>query len=281
MKQRILAISSFILISSLFLSFGLYNSNGMAGYTGAPGEATCSNCHSGGISASSGVTISSVPAFSNNTFYPDSIYQIIITASASGFTRYGFDCVVLSPSNTATGSMAQPGAGVKFAFGAGRMHAVHSTPKIAGTGVATFTFNWTAPSNNATFYAIANAVNGNNNTSGDFVIPKVSLALTAVEPPIEPPIPDAIADQDAVNALRLFPNPSSGNVTVSFFQSGETSTIEVLDLHGRQIRPATVMNDGLGMRDSKIDVSGLPGGVYMVRISAPGRRAISRPLIIN
>src|SRR5437868_274035 len=91
-------------------AFILKNSTGIAGYTGSPGEATCANCHAGGNSAASGITITSVPAFTQNVnsefeFLPDSTYKIIITAKASGFSRFGFACEILDDQNLDAGVM--------------------------------------------------------------------------------------------------------------------------------------------------------------------------------
>ena len=143
MKKTLLSFS-LILIAILGSSaFIKKSSSGIAGYTGSPGEGTCANCHNGGSSASSGITITAVPAFSVNInseteYQPDTTYQITIETAASGFSKYGFGCEILTPSVTNSGTMSAPGAGVKFLNSGAKRNAVHTTAKN-GTS-AQFTF---------------------------------------------------------------------------------------------------------------------------------------------
>jgi hypothetical protein len=149
MKHLYLLFFSALILFVATSSVSVKSSSGIAGYTGAPGSfGTCGNqgCHGGGSSATSGVTITSVPSFSNNMYKPDSTYQVIIQTSAAGFNRYGFDCEILTPGGTNAGVIsASLSAGVKtLQAGGGRRDAVHSSPRF-GTGGVTFTLSLESP----------------------------------------------------------------------------------------------------------------------------------------
>jgi hypothetical protein len=283
MKTRILTIFATLAVGAALTSFMFYNGSGMAGYSGAPGEATCASCHSGGFAATKGITITSVPEFTDNGFYADSIYRISVIANAAAFTRYGFDCTILSPTNTTAGTMTLAGTGVKFLNAAGRRHATHSTTKISASGTATFEFSWVAPSEgDATIYAISNAVNGNNNTSGDCVITPVSLALTSVPPPTNTTVTESIIENDLnkINSVSLYPQPASSSARVDFFLNGSSAvTIALLSLKGEKIREDFLNVLESGHHSERLDLSGIAGGVYLVRVSS-NEEAVTRRLAV-
>jgi hypothetical protein len=263
-----------------------YNS-GYAGQTGSPGEGTCSSCHGGGTSAASGITITSVPTFSLDQFYPDSTYQITLSMSAAGFTRYGFGCEILDVAGSDAGLMHTPGSGVQFqtAFN-GRKNAVHTTKKANTSGTVTFTFKWTAPSTgDATIYAIGNAVNGNNTTTGDFVMSPVSKALTAGTPPPPPP-PDTTSTVgieeirfNPISQVLVFPNPVSDLCNISYFlKTPGVISAELVDIKGQQVTKLFNVQQEPGHQSRILDLSDVPSGIYFIKLSMNDQK-ISQKLI--
>src|SRR4051794_28184318 len=85
-KLYFFALCAFIVLfatSSIRLSHS--SQNGIIGYTGAPGSfGTCASCHGGGSASASGITITAVPAFTNNEYMPDSSYMITVSGAATG-----------------------------------------------------------------------------------------------------------------------------------------------------------------------------------------------------
>ncbi|HMQ63590.1 MAG TPA: T9SS type A sorting domain-containing protein, partial [Flavilitoribacter sp.] len=76
--------------------------------------------------------------------------------------------------------------------------------------------------------------------------------------PAPPPDP-------AAPPLRVVPNPAvSGEIYVQGRNTAQTH-YTLYDAAGRKIRPLTAFQDAFG----RIDVSGLPAGVYLVRVSWP------------
>jgi hypothetical protein len=158
------------------------NSNGRAtvsnsGNTGAPGENTCGQCHSGGnYNASVTVQMFAQGATVPTTqFFPGTTYTVKVTvnnAMGSPF-GYGFQFTALTAAENSplsgyssfASNVKQKTITVQNAF-TGRTYLEHN----GVTSNNVFQFNWTAPQtlNEAvTFYASGNVVNGTGSTSGD------------------------------------------------------------------------------------------------------------------
>ena len=76
---------------------------------------------------------------------------------------------------------------------------------------------------------------------------------------------------DAASAISVYPNPATDRVTVGFTLTKPSDiTIEAIDLTGKKI--ATVLSNQLpkGSFNKSWDVSGLPAGIYYLRMEAKG-----------
>ena len=158
------------------------NSNGRAtvansGNTGAPGENTCGQCHSGGNYNASvtiqmfanGATVPTTQFVAGNTY----TVKVTVGNTIGSPFGYGFQFTALtaaedSPvsgySNLAT-NVKQKTITIQNAFN-GRTYLEHN----GVTANNLFQFNWTAPANlneAVTFYASGNVVNGTGSTGGD------------------------------------------------------------------------------------------------------------------
>jgi hypothetical protein len=282
-----------ILLCLIGCSAYVLQSNGMPGYTGSPGESTCNSCHSGGNSSTSGITITAVPAFTLNEYLPDSTYKISIDVSASGFSRYGFACEILDSVSKNCGNMFDAGSGVKFqnAFNA-RRNAVHTSAKT-GTMVS-FTFSWTAPpSGKAIIYAAANAVNGNNSTSGDFPLAKHTMTLMAAAP-VTPTIPSEPVDttkktdvginEHVASALKLnvFPNPANGFTNLNYTLVKNTLvTGELISLDGKVVKSLVDARQNPGEHNQILVLSDIPPGVYFLKISLDGKHTSQKLISVR
>lgn len=158
------------------------NSNGRAtvansGNTGAPGENTCGQCHSGGnYNASVTVQMFAIGATVPTTqFFPGNTYTVKVTVNNSMGSPfgYGFQFTALTAGENAplsgysslASNVKQKTITIQNAFN-GRTYLEHN----GVTSNNVFQFNWTAPQtlNEAvTFYASGNVVNGTGSTSGD------------------------------------------------------------------------------------------------------------------
>lgn len=180
------------------------NSNGRAtvsnsGNTGAPGENTCGQCHSGGnYNASVTVQMFAQGATVPTTqFTPGNTYTVKVTVNNSLGSPGGYafqltaltvaDNSPLSGYSNLASNVKQKTITVQNAFN-GRTYLEHNGVTLNNV----FQFNWTAPStlNEAiTFYASGNVVNGNGGTSGDAtnstsltVYPALQVSNDVVQP---------------------------------------------------------------------------------------------------
>jgi Secretion system C-terminal sorting domain/Reeler domain len=173
MKRKIhFVYSTFILLA--FAGLFLNDSNGRKGnYAGAPGDITCTDCHSDRTHDINGkVTLSGAPAsFTSGVSYPLTLTLKDATAAAGGFQIVATNSSV--GNNVMYGSFTA-GTGTKIASttGSGANRLTHNAPKAMSGGQVSWTFNWVAPATGSTarFYFAANATNWDNNESfGDAI----------------------------------------------------------------------------------------------------------------
>jgi len=98
------------------------------------------------------------------------------------------------------------------------------------------------------------------------------------------PITVARGGPGGLELLGTAPNPASRQVTVRYgipeataSETGGSARLGLYDLLGREVR--SVRLDGRGMAagrdETALDVSGLPRGVYLLRLEAGGRRSLA------
>lgn len=277
MKKVFLSVSAIGMLTFLSLGFILKWSSGIPGKTGSPGETSCTACHGGG-SGTTIVNINATPSFISNQYIPGTTYTIDVTVINNPYSKFGFGCEILDAStNTNAGSMTTPLAGVQFLTAAnGRNNAVHNTPKN-GTGSATFSFVWVAPTttNNIVIYAAGNAVNGNGTTTGD-AVGTASLLLT--------PNTTSIQENTANNSISIFPNPASDFISmyIDYFNAPTLVTIELSDLKGSH--HFTLLNTKLNYGQNEIKTflpDELSNGIYVLKVRSNEKNITSQLLLIK
>jgi hypothetical protein len=278
MKKPILA---FLLVVILLFSTTAFvvkskYSTGIAGYTGSPSEGTCSSCHGGGTSAASGITITSLPAFTGNQYIPGTTYTITVDLAASGFNKFGFGSEILNSSNINAGVMQNPGPGVKFLNSGARKNAVHTTPKN-GTGAASFSFEWVAPtSGGATVFVGANAVNGTGGTGGDFTF-NSSLSLTET-------IGVGVKEHtsQSVSNVLIFPNPVTEFTNLSYvLNKTQTIHVQLTDLTGKIVKEIYTETQNAGYQSKIIDLNDVSSGVYFIITNADNQKVSQKLITVN
>jgi len=93
--------------------------------------------------------------------------------------------------------------------------------------------------------------------AGDFAIDDVSLTdITAVDQ----------GQRGFSNRLLVYPNPTSGEVTISLNNAKETTyRLQIIDLFGRDVvtEQVTALSGNLM---EKLNLSALPAGIYLVQL---------------
>jgi uncharacterized repeat protein (TIGR01451 family) len=153
-----------------------YSSGPPAGFTNAPGEFDCAECH---VPDNAGTGTLTINAPQN--YVPGQTYQISVNhtnANDPTRQRWGFQLTALDDSEQRAGTLASADAFTQILDNQGpnnsRQYVEHtSSGTFRGqTGGASWTFNWTAPPEDVgpvVFYAAGNQANGDDNTSGDNV----------------------------------------------------------------------------------------------------------------
>jgi hypothetical protein len=157
----------------------------------------------------------------------------------------------------------------------------HSTPRSGSGGVVTFEFTWTAPRTEGTYYlhAIGNAVNRNGGTSGDEWNWLDPIEIT-VSPSVSVNEPMA-----AVPAVRLYPVPAHGDVTVSAATLDDVVQVVVTSPTGERVFSTTTTSN---MQQVEFvwagrtnDGTPVPPGTYSVAILGRNTRVMGRAVIIR
>lgn len=220
----------FALFSALFVWATIVwaNSSGApASNTGAPGEATCTVCHSTNPlnSGDGSVTITGLP----QNYTPGTKYNLTVTVSKSDKMRWGFQVAALNGDGGNAGAFTITDSGntqmvINSVSGKTRNYVEHT---LNGTqrGVkssASFKFDWTAPSSDigkVTFYVVGNAANGDSTLVGDNIY-STTMAINAVAAPATPTLTKLNPDR----------GPSTGGTTVTLtgtnFRNGTMATFD-------------------------------------------------------
>ena len=194
------------------------------GYTGAPSEFTCSECHMAPDAGTGKLTITAPP-----TYTPGRTYQITVAHSNNDQTRqrWGFQLTALGDDGDRAGTLQNQDNFTQVITDAGpgnkRQYIEHTS---SGTffgqhNAASWTFNWTAPAEDVgpvTFYLAGNQANGDGNTSGD------NIYFTFISAAYQAPTPDFAIAATPSSRTIFQGNSATYDVTVTP-SAGFTGTV--------------------------------------------------------
>ncbi|HUQ34248.1 MAG TPA: PQQ-dependent sugar dehydrogenase, partial [Pyrinomonadaceae bacterium] len=253
-----------------------YSSGPPAGFTHAPGEFDCSECHLPQPDAGTGHIQINAPA----SYVPGQTYQITVTHTNSDPTRlrWGFQLTALDDANVKAGNLQSADVRTQVLDnqgpGASRQYIEHTSSGtfINQQGGASWTFNWTAPQTNVgpvTFYVAGNQANNDGNTSGDYIYFTFAQTQAApVTPDFQvastPPSQSIAPGANAVYNLTLTPsNGFTGQVALSI--SGlPAGANAVLNPSSVQITDATAKSSVLTVTTG----ANTPVGTYPLTVTA-------------
>ncbi len=266
-----------------------YPFGGPAGFDGHVLEGgeprTCTVCHSSSPldSGTGSVTIDAPSAVLPGQTVPITISVDNTTAPSPGATiRQGFQASVRDHAEPLpggdgdfVGTLAITDAvNTGDAIG-GEGHYVGHTQ--AGTAQSSWTFDWTAPSEDgvqATVYAVGNAGNGGDGSEGDYIYSaRATIHVTTV------------AGEDAPTAPSLAltapsPNPVSGTATARLtLAEASTIAVTIVDGRGRTVRTLPTQRLGAGAHALRLPAAGLAPGTYFVVVEAAGGRQ-TQPFVV-
>ncbi len=276
MKKNLLFASGIIVfaLSIYFVNPAKTNTGGPnAGLTGAPGNSTCTNCHSGaGLNAGPETFVITPPV---SQYTPGTTYTITASFSTTSRTKHGFQITALNASNQMAGTFVSTNNRTQTQTSGGRTYLNHTS---TGTAFSTWTFNWTAPSvdvGTITFYAAGNATNSNSSPSGDNI-----YTTTAV---LTPATPAGLPSASNISAqLSVYPNPVSDRFTIKSEElSGKLSFARLIDLKGSIVDNYTLEPSQWVGEEVNLEIPrDLKSGLYTLQIIS-GSTVATKKIVVS
>lgn len=255
-------------------NFHLLNQAGSpGGKTGAPGDATCTQCHSGSVQSGSGFNLVTLSSGGNpvSEYVPGTTYQVTVTMSTNN-AKNGFEIVPLNPSNTMAGTFSITDAThTKTITSLGKTRVTH---KLAGTSLNSWSFNWTSPATNVgavTFYLATNQTNSNAGSTGDVI--RTS----------QHPFGSVAGIQEASNKIetRIGYLASTNSLNIQLDSKVDGSAfVNVVDLSGKSVFTENMgtVSSGESAFSVRLDKE-LNSGVYLVNVSVDNNMIVKRVFI--
>lgn len=245
------------------------------GKTGAPGDQTCTQCHSGTVQSGTGfqtVVLTNDMGQMVTNYIPGESYTVtvgMLTLNA----KNGFEIVALTPTNAQAGSVSITNATTTktVTFG-GKTRITH---KSSGTSSNNWSFEWTAPTTNVgdvTFYLATNVSNSNNNDSGDAIRTSQHVIGSSA----------GIQENTAKVAINLGYAKTSNSLTIELTSklNGEAA-INLVDLSGKSVQFEQLGKVATGNNVLQVKLNNqLPKGVYIAHINV-NNNFVSKKIYID
>jgi len=150
-----------------------------ASHSGAPGEVSCTGCHSGSANSGPG-NINYLIGNGTSTYSPNELFAIVFSMDEEDVNQFGFQTVALKSSNNSnagTFSLTDE-ENTRLMLGLGRAYVGHTVcgADVDPPGSIQWSFNWQAPGSDVgdiNFYLSSLATNHNHSTSGDHTYTQV------------------------------------------------------------------------------------------------------------
>jgi hypothetical protein len=223
--------------------------------------AGCGDCH-GGVSTAATVSLQGVTGSVTMTPGEKREFTIIVAHSSAKVAGVGVAVRTTATGSTAAGTLAViPGMGMRLRGS----ELTQSAPRTMTNGQVMFSFTFTAPTTEGTYFmqAIGNACNGNGSEdSGDDW-----NWMSPVEIKVE--IPTSVDDEVAYEtALRLFPQPWNG--TEQLMISGLETTdekMQIVDMNGQTVQDVCLCEFNSSSAPQPLRAITLPKGVYAILVN--------------
>ena len=241
--------------------------------TGAPGEGSCTSCHSGGtVSNSANITVTSNPSGLFTTGYvAGQVYAITYTL-ANTTSVYGFEMTCLNGSSTAAGTFAVTNStNTSLQAASSKQYIGHRNSNSNNT----WTFNWTAPvtgTGNVTFYTSGLQADGTGGPDGDITNTNNWVVAEAAAPDCSS-FASVISGGTAVCAgsPTVLTASSSGGTGTDTYHWSDNSTAQTLSATAAGTYSVTVSNGGCTATTSTTLGTSTPGtAAFSVTVDASG-----------
>jgi Reeler domain len=203
------------------LNFHKFSSGSPGGKTGAPGDATCTQCHGAAVGASTDNSLTIASGVTPVTNYiPGQTYNVaVVLNNSTGGVGHGFECLPLTPSNALAGTVtASAAGGTENVTSGGKQRVTHTN-----AGQTSWGFTWTAPATNVgtvTFYLAT--IDGEN---GKIRLSQHTIGSTA-----------GVEEQAKLSGTVAF-NPYSNSVVMNLNSLfADDLTVNIVDMNGKSVQ---------------------------------------------
>lgn len=240
-----------------------YAAGAPAARTGAPGEANCTECHSGTTQDGNAINALVLKDAGGNTvtsYIPDSTYSVnfIINNPA---VKKGFQVVALTVNGNAQAGTVTALTGTQIVTSGGRQYVNHRS--TSNTTTSGWNFKWKAPSSNVgnvRFYAAANVTNNSGTDNGDMIYLSQHNVLYNALASIE-------EEKVSLNFSALYAS-TTNTLDLSFDSriSGE-GHLNLIDLNGRSVYNNRFGTVKIGSNKEKVLLpDNIQTGIYIAHL---------------
>jgi hypothetical protein len=232
-----------------------------AGFTGAPGELICNDCHTTPTQSSGSLTLNTP-----STYTPGQTYNITVTHLTSDATkkRWGFELTALDGADQKAGTLTPLSSLTQVINNQGpfpsRQYIEQTTiGSFQGQQFgATWTFQWTAPAQESgvvTFYVAGNQANDDGNSSGDNIYFTFAAAQPASGPQLRLEQNGPNANQAAaLDALLLARDPFPVHSPAGWWNLGADQNTRVM-VFAASLPPGSVIVNLMDANSQSFDVN--------------------------
>lgn len=253
----------------------LSTSGSPGGKTGAPGDGSCTSCHSGAVQSGTGfqtVVLTNAAGTMVTSYNPGEIYTVTVGMLTTN-AKNGFEIVALTPSNTAAGSVAVTSATTTKTVTFGGKTRI--TQKTGGTSLNNWSYSWTAPATNVgnvTFYLGTNVSNSNNSDNGDVIRNSQHVFGSTA----------GIEENTAKVAINLGYAQATNSLTIDLTsQLNGEAAINLVDLSGKSVQFEQLGNVATGNNLLQVKLNKqLPKGIYVAHINV-NNNFVSKKIYID
>lgn len=252
------------------------NANGSpGGKTGAPGDGSCTSCHSGTVQSGTGfqtVVLTNAAGTMVSSYNPGETYTVSVGMLTTN-AKNGFEIVALTPSNTQAGTVTITNATTTKTVTFGGKTRI--TQKTGGTSLNNWSFSWTAPATNVgnvTFYLGTNVSNSNNNDNGDVIRNSQHVFGSTA----------GIEENTEKVAINLGYTQATNSLTIDLTSklNGEAA-VNLVDLSGKSVQFEQLGNVATGNNMLNVKLNNqLPKGVYIAHINV-NNNFVSKKIYID
>ncbi len=209
MKKIIYLISS-ILVVLIFIS-STCDSPIVSDHSGAPGETTCSGCHSAPVNPDFPDLHFDISS-SDSTYIPGNTYLVRLSIRRAGHNKFGFVCSSLDSLNLSKGTfdLINTITTRKYSMG-GRDYISHTPCGADGIDSISWTFNWRAPDSSKgkiKIYMSMLVANHDHALTGDTTYTRV-ISLS-------PYTPNGVHGVSSAEKAKVFPTFFSTDINIEF-----------------------------------------------------------------